>query len=318
MEFRPFGSIPQFKSVIKSVNDYSKINQLPLPVLTFHGSVKLHGTNGCVGFNCKTGKVELVQSRERVITPEDDNYGFAHFIYSDKEVQGVFKDLCSLYPTAKQVYFYGEWCGKGIQSGVALSQLNQKIFVIFEMVVDEVVVNIPAPLAHPRIFTKNEFLTYVIDIDFNKAVLSQNQLVELTMSIEKQCPVGVAFGVEGTGEGIVWVNKETGLKFKVKGEKHSTSKVKTLKEIAAVDFEKIAAMSDFIDGAVSINRLEQGKEKLKERGLDPESRENTGEFIRWVVTDILKEEADTISVSCFDHKLLTRDISIKARNYYFK
>ena len=49
--FKKFNSIQQFSGVVKQVRDYCKYNNLPLPVLDFTGSVKIHGSNACVGFD---------------------------------------------------------------------------------------------------------------------------------------------------------------------------------------------------------------------------------------------------------------------------
>lgn len=64
---------------------------------------KIDGTNACIViFN---GEVKA-QSRKRMITPEDDNYGFAKWVY---ENAGALTD------TLGYGYHYGEWFGEGIQ-----------------------------------------------------------------------------------------------------------------------------------------------------------------------------------------------------------
>ena len=50
---------------------------IPKPVLTFKGTVKLHGTNCGVSYNAESGL--WAQSRNGIITPENDNAGFAQF-----------------------------------------------------------------------------------------------------------------------------------------------------------------------------------------------------------------------------------------------
>jgi hypothetical protein len=42
-----------------------------------------------------------------------------------------------------------------------------------------------------------QFPTYEIDIDFNAPEMVQNQLIEMTVSVEDKCPVGRFFSVEG-------------------------------------------------------------------------------------------------------------------------
>lgn len=64
---------------------------------------KLNGTNACVII--KENKVVGVQSRTRLITPETDNYGFAQWVYDNKNALEQLGDG----------YHYGEWYGEGIQ-----------------------------------------------------------------------------------------------------------------------------------------------------------------------------------------------------------
>ena len=64
---------------------------------------KIDGTNACVII--EDGAIVGVQSRKRLITPEDDNYGFAQWV-ADNEAE-----LLGL----GDGYHYGEWAGLGIQ-----------------------------------------------------------------------------------------------------------------------------------------------------------------------------------------------------------
>lgn len=64
---------------------------------------KIDGTNACVVIY--DGQVKA-QSRKRMITPDDDNYGFAKWVYDNA---GVLMDTLGFG------YHYGEWFGPGIQ-----------------------------------------------------------------------------------------------------------------------------------------------------------------------------------------------------------
>lgn len=66
-------------------------------------SEKLDGTNSCVII--KEGEIVGVQSRNRMITVDDDNYGFAKWVSENKEKLEQLGDG----------YHYGEWYGAGIQ-----------------------------------------------------------------------------------------------------------------------------------------------------------------------------------------------------------
>lgn len=325
-----FGSIEQFKNVIKVVRDRAKWNGTPLPTLKFIGTTKLHGTNASVVFDLKTGN-HTFQSREREISIESDNAGFAMWgechIKSLKEIATNALSI-STQKDFSSIVIFGEWCGGSIQKGVALNQLD-KMFVIFNItLIDEEgkrtelspleiekAIDNHGEEVKSQIFCIYGFKTWEVDIDFNNPETVQNQLVEWTIEVENECPVGKAFGVSGIGEGIVWWNHETNLKFKTKGSAHSASKVKTLKEIAAVDIEKMNSIKEFVSSVVTENRLNQGLDKLGEMGLDVDIK-NTGPFIKWVVGDVMREEKDTIVASGFDVKEIMPKVSDVAKNFF--
>lgn len=243
-------SIEQFRNVVKNVEHKSSyvgmddngdpvFNKLqPKPTLKFSGTCKLHGTNGGV---CVNPDGELwVQSRENIITPEKDNAGFAMFVHSNKEIlESMAATVFKLYPSVeldKTVVIFGEWCGTGIQKGVAISELP-KMFVVFGIaLVDnsdertyltgkQIRDCISLRLMDARIYCIYDFPTFEIDIDFENPHIAQNKLSDLTLNVENECPVGKIFGVSGIGEGIVWKcvspgYENSGFWFKTKGMRH--------------------------------------------------------------------------------------------------
>lgn len=341
---KKFPSIEQFRNVIRAVTDRTRYvsgggdeevvfdHTRPLPTLSFRGTVKLHGTNAGIVWDGATDNLTF-QSRERVLAETADNAGFWKWGQENyKYIQDMLANIAigHVHPERLKettVAVYGEWCGKGIQSGVAISQL-EKMFVIFAVNVNDVWLDLDSISAslipdadlkdRHQIFSITEFPSWEIDIDFEKPHLAQNDLAELTLKVEEKCPVGASFGVEGVGEGIVWIPTDPAWNdsrfwFKVKGEKHSVSKVKTL---APVDVVQIAKLEAFVDYAVTDNRLEQGLNNLLNEQQKPFEMQSLGDFIRWVVNDILKEEMDTITENGFDPKKLGGPISNKARKWY--
>jgi len=83
---------------------------------------KIDGTNAQIVLN-EEGAI-LAGSRNRIITPEDDNYGFAAWAYSNKE--GLF----SLLGKGRH---YGEWWGSGIQRRYGLDN-GDKRFSLFNTI----------------------------------------------------------------------------------------------------------------------------------------------------------------------------------------
>jgi len=340
-----FPKIGQFRQAVKNVSSkvsYKGVDSEgnPLfndgekkPTLKYTGTVKLHGTNASVVI--KSDKEIEAQSRNRVIRLEEDSYGFAKFV-SDIGTD-VWKNLSSnlLRRTGHKsqgsndsVVIYGEWVGNGIQNGVGIVNLD-RMFVIFHMIVvheDELQSQVDLGkcgalgLDSDRIFNIYDprFPVFKLDIDFENPGLSQNKLIEITNSIEKECPVAKQFGVSGLGEGAVWSCKEDGFTssefwFKVKGAKHSVSKVTKL---ASVDVEKINSINEFVKLTLTENRLIQGIEHLKENGLEL-TRNSTGDFIRWIYNDIVSEESDTMLENNMDKKDVGKHISTPARRWFF-
>jgi len=152
-----FPKIGQFKDVIRNVAHQTAFQGLdedgqPIydgsiqkPTLPFRGTVKLHGSNGSIVINPDDSF--KVQSRNRVLSLDRDNAGFAQFVLGTVG-QDTWIELSNnimLHPKVwkeknnrrgQPVVIYGEWCGGNIQSGVALSKL-EKMFVVFGLRVGE-------------------------------------------------------------------------------------------------------------------------------------------------------------------------------------
>ena len=96
---------------------FSKIARLSREMVI---TEKIDGTNGCI-FIGEDGEF-LVGSRSRWITPENDNHGFARWVYDHKN------ELMSLGPGRH----FGEWWGSGIQRGYGLTK-GEKRFSLFNV-----------------------------------------------------------------------------------------------------------------------------------------------------------------------------------------
>lgn len=78
---------------------------------------KIDGTNACIVID-EQGLV-LAQSRTRMITPQNDNFGFAAWVFEHSE------ELAKLLGPG---YHYGEWWGRGIQRGYGLNERRFSLF----------------------------------------------------------------------------------------------------------------------------------------------------------------------------------------------
>jgi hypothetical protein len=196
-----FTEIGQFREVIRAIKSHHDYvgkdeNEDPIyrhesayPTIRFRGTVKLHGTNAAIVMY-KDGHLEY-QSRERVLSLKEDNASFMLSmmnIDTKKLFEGIeFNDHCAIY---------GEWCGGNITKGVAIAGLP-KMWVIFAVKIDEVYQSIEEyahlKMEDQKIYNTLQFEHYYQDIDFEKPEEAQNKLVELTLKVENQCPVGKYF-----------------------------------------------------------------------------------------------------------------------------
>lgn len=318
----------------------------PVPKLEYVGTTKLHGTNasivlhedGVISFHSKSSLLGYVKNED--FTLLSDNAEFAQSMYrridSVKEVlENVVEIVKSNYGSnVRPIKVSGEWCGQGIQKGVGISYLPKRSFFIFGIKAGETVQESKQgwlPIESlvslqtqntwdDGIYSITDFPVKRLTIDFNNAEFSQNDLAKATEEIEECCPVSKQLNLKDAdgnpallGEGLVWTPVNTdycwdsGNWFKTKGKKHSVSKVKS---VAAIDPEKLNSIKEFVEYAVTENRLEQG---LSEVGLDQKS---IGQFIGWVNKDINKEEGDVLEANNLSMKDVGKYLSNRAREFY--
>jgi hypothetical protein len=297
----------------------------PLPTVKFRGTIKLHGTNAAI---CEKGGEIWFQSRTNIISPLKDNAGFATKFSNDKALTLLLEFFADIRAHSdvepeSTLALYGEWCGKGIQKGVAINQLDKR-FVIFgfkEKFADETkpsrwmeIDSLWRDGEYPiPIFNILDYPTYEVEVDLNNPQIAQATLVKLTDEVEAECPFAAKHGVSGIGEGIVWTGYYNGdlIRFKTKGEKHSVSKAKEKIPIAP---EKLASIEEFVTYAVTESRLEQAYQTLG----DTPTVKQTGAFIGWISKDISQEEVDVLSESDLTMKEVGGAISGVARKWFFE
>jgi RNA ligase len=77
---------------------------------------KIDGTNAAIGV---TAEGVYAQSRTRIITPKDDNFGFAAWVAQNSDL---------LASTLGLGLHFGEWWGAGIQRGYGLKEKRFSLF----------------------------------------------------------------------------------------------------------------------------------------------------------------------------------------------
>ena len=119
-------------------------------------------------------------------------------------------------------------------------------------------------------------------------------------------------------EGIVWNCIEHPehefLWFKTKGMLHKGNDKTKVPKIK-IDDQKLASIMELVNEILPQWRLEQGLSHLRENGI-PLLPQGTGDYLKWIAKDILKEEMDTITASGFDWKAINGSIMQVARQFY--
>lgn len=282
----------------------------------FANGILVHNSNASVRFTTN-GEI-IPQSRNRVLSVGDDNFGFAAFVEKNKDV------LKTIAPKGGDFTFYGEWCGRGVQEKVAVSQLN-KHFVIFTMCHNGIMYPISKVidvnefdiglLNRSGIYFIHQIPTYNITIDFSRPEDSIEQLTDWTLEIERECPWGKYHGVSGVGEGLVLAPVDSSLPFemwfKCKGLEHKKGAKAPKVEVAP---EVMQTQRELAEKLLPQWRLEQGISVLRERGLSVEPK-NIGVYLQWISEDILKEEQDTMEANGTDWKKINPIVLQRARQY---
>ncbi len=307
--------------------------KMELPTVPLIGTVKLHGTNA--SFVYRKGEITF-QSKNNVVTPFEDNYGFARYMQPMHPYLHGLVDSITEIDVDDTVTVYGEWAGKGIQGGVGIGEI-EKSFFIFAIKIGEgddyywLDMEKWSWLDNPTIriynlYDEKRFPVYRVDLDLENPNAITEYLTERTLEVENECPVAKKFGSQGIGEGIVWrpasstgfftTDSDSGFMFKVKGEKHSDNKNKNGK-LVSVDPEKLASINEFVDVTCTDHRLEKGIDYLNESNMEI-SFKSISVFLKWVYDDIALEEADVIAASGLERKEIGKPIANKARNWYIQ
>ena len=312
-------SIMQFRKIVKDIEYLAGDSELPK--LKAKGTVKLHGTNASILYNL-VNKSLVAQKKSGIIYPNCDNFGFAQFLEDNRKiitqfVESIVSNYLLEYKNIEYLTVFGEWAGKGIQKQVAISTLD-KTFYIFGLHIKyldkteswlktNILEKIYPPLPLRNVYN---FKTYDIDIDFNDIKSSIQKMNCLMLSVEEKDPIAEELGTIGIGEGIVFIIdnwKNTRFIWKIKGNKHSSNPKKIISHLLPIDPEKESLLNSILPDW----RLNQGITEIY--GENPIiDRSLFGEYVKWINSDIIKEELDIIESSKYEIKDLNKDINRRA------
>jgi len=169
-----------------------------------------------------------------------------------------------------------------------------------------------------NIYFSTQFKTYSIDIDFERPDIAQNKMLELTAEVGDECPVGKAFGNLGVGEGIVWTHyNDDGRReiFKTKDDRHSKSKVKTLKPVDSVKEQSKIDFANYACSSMRLNQMWQETFGIENEKMQPTIKE-MGTFLKLVIGDVMKEEMDILAEKGLEPKEVNSYISKISRDWF--
>lgn len=317
----PWGSIgllPNALINVKAIADGG-----PAPVVVYRAKIKLHGTNCAVQ---RVGAEVHAQSRTTMLGPGSDPYGFAAWVQAHR---GYFVDNVE-----SGLVVFGEWCGPGVQRGMAISQVTQRMFAVFavrrdgRMVVDPLEIRgmLPAGGAPPELHVLPwDGEAFAVDFDSRPAL----DAVAATLSrrveeVEREDPwVQRTFGISGVGEGVVLYpisvdgapppddpEAYMGLMFKAKGEQHRTVGARAAVQ---VDPSRAASVTEFVDLVVTPARLEQGVAAVCGGAF---GTAKIGKFLAWISADVRKETAAELAASGLTWPQVEKPVQQRARAWF--
>lgn len=305
------------------------------PVI-YKGKVKLHGSNAGVAL---CGNQIRAQSRTQFI----DKSGFGRIVFEKNEA--YWRSL--VVPGGPQRFtVFGEYCGLGVQKGVALAKLKGVLFAVFAIDINSHLIVEPADIeafltkggtvalpsdVHVLPWYPGEFL-----IDLSKDTADhlagvQKVLDSIDTEVQKidtKDPwVAELFNVDGPGEGLVLYPVSLlesheavpeyktltrtlfgHLAFKAKGEKH---RVVEAKKSVSIDPEKAANAEAFAKLMCPRPRLEQGASTVG--GYEMRFMKD---FLAWMAKDVQKEGQHELDASGLQWSDVTGPISKLSSAWY--
>ena len=332
-----WSSIELLHNVIRTLGHLHELGR-PLPVVEYRAKVKLHGSNCAVQV---AADGIAAQSRTALLSPEADYKGFAAWAHRHAAYFGSL-------PAG--VIVFGEWCGPGVEKGMAVSAAPGKLFAVFAVQVegrivyepDELRAIVPAAGAPAELHVL-PWEGDAIRIDYGSRAALDAAAAELNArvaEVEREDPwARRALGISGIGEGLVLYPVSVDgaappadpaglaeLMFKAKGEKHRTAGTKTA---VAVDAAVATSVDDFVALMVTEARLAQG---LAAIGADGDANGDanggagagagrrdpklTGKFLEWIAADVRKESAAELEASGLTFAQVDKAIRARARAWY--
>jgi hypothetical protein len=315
----PWGSIELLHNLVQTLGHLNGLGQ-PFPVVEYRAKVKLHGTNCAVQI---AGDGVMAQSRTALLAPGADYKGFAAWVGANRDY------FAALEPG---LVVFGEWCGPGVEKGMAISRAATKLFAVFAIRRAGAIVHAPDQIRSllPAANAPGELHVLPwegppVTISFgDRAGLDAiaSELNARVALVEHEDPwVKQALGISGLGEGLVFypvrvdgaspnTERFEQLMFKAKGEKHRTAGTRTAVQI---DPSVVASVDEFVSLMVTDARLRQGVTEACRGVRDPRA---TREFLAWVAADVRKESTAELAASGLSWEDVDKAVQSRARAWF--
>jgi hypothetical protein len=318
-----WSSIELLHNVVRTLGHLHELGR-PLPVVEYRAKVKLHGSNCAVQI---TDAGIVAQSRTSLLSPESDYKGFAAWAHRHEAY---------LRALAPGMVVFGEWCGPGVEKGMAISAAKTKLFVVFGIQLggriayepDELRTLLPEAGAPAELHVLPwEGESIRIDFASRPALEAAAEALSARVAeIEREDPWAKrVLGIAGLGEGLVLYPVSVDgapppadpeglaqLMFKAKGEKHRTAGAKTA---VVVDAAVAASVDEFVALMLTEARLAQGAAAVcgDAAARDPKM---TGKFLDWIAADVRKESVAELEASGLTFAQVEKAIRARARAWY--
>lgn len=345
---RKFPHIRLLRNVLEYVKHVNTDPEVPEQYrikdpVTFQGTLKLHGSNTGVRWTRDDGKLQA-QSKEIPLTPRGGDFkGFAAFIEEHEgDIRRLLHEILDRIanPDVVEVNLCGEWVGKGVvrkNKGSAVGQLEKKLWVLYSVIftdfqgnetdVSDILETLPSWefSGANRIFSIYVAGKWELTIDFNdpdSVTAGQTKAQQVTDSIEAECPFGKYLGVEGRGEGIVWMPQgsfkgQEDLMWKLKTPEHSQILEPKMRKEKVVDEGLELRVGDFLDQVLTEARLERGIDALGEAGHLVEMK-STRHYLQWAAADVQRECALELEDAELEWEQVIKMLNARALDFFKK
>jgi len=313
-----WSSIELLHNVVRTL-EYLKEQGHALPHVRYRAKIKLHGSNAGVQV---TPDGVFAQSRSKMLTPQKDYKGFARWV---SENAAFFEAI------APGTTVFGEWCGPGIEPGMAISAVDRKVFAIFALQLgrgdgaqilydpEQIAARLgTCPDVHVLPWQGEPLaLDYASPHDLEQKAEVINASIA---QVEAEDPwVKQVFGASGLGEGLVFypvgdsatpdAEVLSRLMFKAKGLKHRTVAQKAARPKATV----AAGVPELVALVVTEARLAQG---VREACGGELNMRHTGTFLRWVTADTRKESVAELEAAGLTWEQVQKAVQTRARAWF--